>query len=102
MNLNTIGNKRKKIINDLKRKWCLLKKVDDSITETYRQEHYSRRNSVCWFMEYLKGNTNVLALEGFENKIELKITESDIDGLYRIVKQKSSSKPRPIIVKFVR
>ena len=53
-------------------------------------------------MEYLKGNTNVLALEGFENKIELKITESDIDGLYRIVKQKSSSKPRPLIVKFVR
>ena len=46
-------------------------------------------------------NTDLLAMETIETKMNIKITD-DIDRTHRIRKPKNKGKPRPVIIKFVR
>ena len=46
-------------------------------------------------------NTDVLAMEVTDTKIDIKITDNDIDRTHRIGKQKNNGKPRPVIIKLV-
>ena len=41
-------------------------------------------------------------MEVIDTKMDIKITENDIDGTYRIGKPKNNGKSRPVIIKFVR
>ena len=47
-------------------------------------------------------NTDVLAMEVIDTKMDIKITQNDIDRKHRIQKRKTNSKLRPVINKFVR
>ena len=47
-------------------------------------------------------NTDVLAMEVIDTKMDIKITHNDIDRKHRIQKPKTNSKLRPVIIKFVR
>ena len=79
-------------------------KVDDITAETDRQEQYSRRNSLLihGLPESKNKNTDLLAMEAIETKMNIKITDNDIDRTYRIGKPKNNSKPRSVIIKFAR
>ena len=96
---------KEKIIKDLKEEVTYLRgKVDDITAETDRQEQWSRRN--CLLIHGISGNknenTDVLAMEVIETKMDIKITDNDIDRTHRIRKPKNNGKPRPVIIKFVR
>ena len=79
-------------------------KVDNITAETDRQEQYLRRN--CLLIYGLpKGkneNPDLLTMEAIETKMNIKITDNDIDRTHRIGKPKNNGKPRPVIIKFVR
>ena len=79
-------------------------KVDDITAETDRQEHYSRRNCLLihGLPESKNENTDLLAMEAIETKLNIKITDNDIDRIHRIGKSKNNGKLRPVIIKFVR
>ena len=47
-------------------------------------------------------NTDLLAMEAIETKMNIKITVNDIDRTQRIGKPKNNGKSRPVIIKFVR
>ena len=47
-------------------------------------------------------NTDDLAMEVIDSKIDIKITANDIDRTHRIGKLKNNAKPRSVIIKFVR
>ena len=94
-----------KIIKDLKEEVTYLRgKVDDITAETDRQEQYSRRNCLLihGLPESKNENTDLLAMEAIETKMNIKITDNDIDRTHRIGKPKNNGKPRPVIIKFVR
>ena len=80
-------------------------KVDDLNARLDRQEQYSRRNCLLihGIEENQNENTDALALEIINKKLELDMDEKDVDRTHRIGdKNKKKNKPRPIIIKFVR
>ena len=82
---------KEKIINDLKKE--VKGKVDNSITDTDRKEQYSSQK--CLLIHGIpenKKNKDVLALERFDNNIEIQITERDNDRLHRLWKPKSNDR----------
>ena len=96
---------KEKITKDLKEEETYLRgKVDDVTAETDRQEQYSRRNCLLihGLPESKNENTDILAMEVIETKMNLKITVNDIDRTHRIGKPKNNGKPRPVVIKFVR
>ena len=96
---------RKKIIKELKEEVTYLRgKVDDITAAMDRQEQYSRRNFLLihGIPKNKNKNTNVLAMEVVETKMDIKITDNDIDRTHRIGKTKSNGKSKPVIIKFVR
>ena len=96
---------KEKIIKHLKEDVTYLRgKGDDITAETDRQEQYSRKNCLLihGIPENKNENTDVLAMEVIDTKMDIKITENDIDRAHRIGKPKNNGKPRPIILKFVR
>ena len=96
---------KKKTIRDLKEEVTYLRgKVNDITAETDRQEQYSRRKGLLIHgtPKNKNENTDVLAMEAIDTKVDIKITENDIDRTHRIGKQKNNGKPRPVIIKFVR
>ena len=96
---------KEKIIKNLKEEVTYLRgKVDDITAETDRQEQYSRRNCLLihGLPESKNENTDLLAMEVIETKMDIKITDNDIDRTHRIGKPKSNGKSKPVIIKFVR
>ena len=96
--------KKEKIIKNLKEEVTYLRgKVNNITAETDRQEQHSRRNYLLihGIPENKNENTNVLAMEVIETKMDIKITENDIDRTHRIGRPKKNGKPRPVIMKFV-
>ena len=96
---------KEKIIKYLKEEVTDLRgKVDDIIAERDRYEQHSRRNCLIihGIPENKNENTDVLAMEIIDTKMEIKITQNDIDRTHRIGKLKTNGKPRPVIIKFVR
>ena len=96
---------KEKIIKHLEEDVTYLRgKGDDITAETDRQEQYSRKNCLLihGIPENKNENTDVLAMEVIDTKMDIKITENDIDRTHRIGKPKNNGKPRPIILKFVR
>ena len=95
----------KEVIKDLKEEVTSLRgKVDDITAETDRQAQYSRRNSLLihGLPESKNENRDLLAKEAIETKMNIKITDNDIDRTHRIGKPKNKGKLRPVIIKFVR
>ena len=96
-----------KIIKDLKEEVTFLrgKKGDITVDSGDGQaEQYSRRNCLLihGLPESKNENTDLLAMEVIETKMDIKITDNDIDRTHRIRKTKNNGKPRPVIIKFVR
>ena len=79
-------------------------KLDNITAETDKQEQYSRRNCLLihGLPESKNENTDLLAMEAFDTKMNIKITDNDIDRTNRIGKPKNNGKRRPFIIKFVR
>ena len=95
---------KEKVIKDLKEEVTYLRgKVDDITAETDRQEQYSRKNCLLihGLPESKKENTDLLAMEAIETKMNIKITDNDIDRTHKIRKPKNNIKPRPAVIKFV-
>ena len=67
-------------------------KVDDITVETDSQEQYSRRNCLLihGLPESKNENTVLLAMEAIETKMNIKITDNDIDRTHRIGNQKTT------------
>ena len=82
----------------------LREKVDNIAAEMDRQKQYSRMNRLLihCLPESKNENTDLLAMEVIETKMDIKITDNDIDRTHRIEKTKNNGKPRPVIIKFVR
>ena len=96
---------KEKVIKDLKEEVTYLRgKMDNITAETDRQEQYSGRNCLLihGLPESKNENTDLIAMEAIETKMNIKITENDIDRTHRIRKPKNNGKPRPVIIKFVR
>ena len=96
---------KEKNIKDLKKEVTYLRgKVNDITAETEREEQYSRRNCLLihGISENKNENTDVLAMEVTDNKMDIKITDNDIDRTHRIGKPKNNGKPKPVIIKFIR
>ena len=69
-----------------------------------RQEQYSRQN--CFLIhgitEENQENADVIALETSKEKMDIKLTQKDLDKTHRIDKNdKSSNQPGPVILKFI-
>ena len=95
---------KEKVIKYLKEEVTYLRgKVDDITVETDRQEQYSRRNCLLirGLHESKNENTDLLAMEAIETKMNVKITDNDTDRTHRIGKPKNNGRPRPVIIKFV-
>ena len=77
--------------------------MDNITVEMDRQEQYSRRNCLLihGLPESKNENTDLLAMEAIETKMNIKITDNDIDRTHRIGKPKNNGKMRPVIIKFV-
>ena len=84
---------KEKTIKDLKEEVTYLRgKVDNITAEKDRQEQYSRRNCLLihGIPENKNENTDVLAMEVINTKVNIKITENDIDRTHRIGNQKTT------------
>ena len=93
---------KERIIKDLKEEVTYLRgKVDDITAETDRKEKHSKRNCLL-IPENKNENTDYLAMEVIDTKMDIKITVSDIDRTHRIGKLKNNGKLRPVIIKFAR
>ena len=93
MNLNAIDWKRKRIIKDLKEEVTYLKGiVEDNTAETDMQEHYCGWNclSIHGIPENKDEDTDALALEVINVKLEIKIKENCFERMYRIGKPKAT------------
>ena len=100
------SQEQKKIIEELRSEVSSLSEKLNGITEQVDwQEQYSRRNRLLihGITEGNQENTDGSALEIFREKLDIELTQTDIDRAYRIGKSdKRSSRPRPVIVKFIR
>ena len=70
-----------------------------------RQEQYSRRNCLLihGITEGNQENTDDLALQISKEKLDIELTQRDLDQTHRIGKNdKKSNRPRQVIVKFIR
>ena len=58
-----------------------------------RQKQYSRRNYflILEITEENQENTNAIALKTFNEKLDIELTQKDIDKTYRINKNEKSS-----------
>ena len=97
---------QKMVIEQLKGEVSSLNEKLNGITEQVdRQEKYSRQN--CFLIlrttEGNQKNTDEVALEIFRERSDIELTQRDLDRTHRISKNdKSSNRPRPVIVKFSR
>ena len=96
---------QKKVIEELRGEVSSLNEKLNGITEQVdRQEQYSRRSCrlIRGFTERNQENTDDLALEIFRGKLDIELTQRDLDQTHRIGKNdKSSNSSRPVIVKFI-
>ena len=93
---------QKKVIAELRGEVSFLNEKLNCITE---QVEYSSRNYLL--IHGITGgnqeNTDTLAIEIFKEELVTKLTQRDLDRTRRIGKNdKSSNRPRPVIVKFIR
>ena len=97
---------QKQVIEELRGEVSSLNEKRNSITEQVdQQEQYSRRNRLLihGIAERNHDNTDDLALEIFREKLDIELTQRDLDRTHRIGKNdKRSNRPRPVIVKFIR
>lgn len=81
------------------------KRIEDLERVSDRQEQYSRRNCllVHGIEENNNENTDDLVVQFINEKLDLDVTENDIDRSHRIGRyDKNKKKVRPIIIKFAR
>ena len=96
---------QKKVIEELRGEVSSLNEKLNGFTEQVdRQEQYSRRNCLLihGITEGNQENTDDLALEIFREKLDIELTQRDLDRTHRIGKNdKRSNRPRPVIVRFI-
>ena len=83
----------------------LNEKLNGFTEQVDRQEQYSRQNYILihGITEGNEENTNDLALKIFKEKLDIELTQRDLDRTHRISKNdKRNNRPRPVIVKFIR
>ena len=96
---------QKKVIEELRGEVSSLNENLNGFTEQVdRQEQYSRRNCLLihGITEGHQGNTDDLAIEIFREKLDIELTQRDLDQTHRIDKNdKRRIRPRPVIVRFI-
>ena len=83
----------------------LNEKLNGFTEQVDRQEQYSRQNYILihGITEGNEENTDDLALKIFKEKLDIELTQRDLDRTHRISKNdKRNNRPRPVIVKFIR
>ena len=77
-------------------------KVEDPEKKIETQEQYSRRNCIIihGLKEEKNESTNDKVVKLFREELNEDVLLADLDRTHRIKKKDSSSKPRPVIVKF--
>ena len=97
---------QKKVIEELRGEVSSLNEKLNGFSEQVDwQEQYSRRNCLLihGITEANRENTDDLALEILREKLDIELTQRDLDRTHRIDKNdKRSNRPRPVIVKFIR
>ena len=97
---------QKKVIQELRDEVSSLNKKLSNITvQVDWQEQYSRRNYflIHGITEGIQENTDALALQIFREKLDIELTQRDLDQTHLISKNdKGSNRPRPVIVNFIR
>ena len=95
-------HEQKKVIEELRGDVSSLNEKLNGFTEQVdRQEQCSRRNCLLIhrITEGNQKNTDDLALEIFREKLDIQLTQRDLDRTHRIGKNdKRSNQPRPVIV----
>ena len=97
--------KKDETINRLENEVSVLNvKVSELTSAIEKQEQYSRRN--CLLLHGTNENknedTDKISLNTLNENLQFELTELNIERSHRIGKPKPNSKPRPIIIKFVR
>ena len=98
------GHEKDKIIKSLSKKTSkMAQRIDKLVNLVDRQEQYLRRNCllVHGIVETNDENTDDLVLKTINEKLDVNITESEIDRSHSIVTKKDGRRPRPIIVKLM-
>ena len=97
--------KKKKVIEKLQGEVSSVGEKPNSFTEQVDwQEQCSRLNCLLihGITEGNQENTDDLALEIFREKLDIELTQRDLDRTHRIGKNdKRSNRPRPVIVRFI-
>ena len=94
-----------KINNKINKVSSLTEKLNGFTEQVNRQEQYSRQNyiRIHGITEGNEENTDDLALKFFKEKLDIELTQRDLDRTHRISKNdKKNNRPRPVIVKFIR
>ena len=95
----------KQKVTDLQKKVTYLEgdlaRVKDDLDD---HEQYSRRNSLHLYgiKEKKDKNTDTIVVELIKSKLDVDVTEKDLDRSHRVTPKNPSNGPRPIIVKFAR
>ena len=104
MNTKKTGKKKKKTTNgSLNEDSSLKERIDSLEKKSDDSEQYSRRNCllVHGVEEQEQENTDNIVLNVIKEHLDIELSVKDLDRSHRIVKRNSSSKRRPIIVKFI-
>ena len=82
----------------------MAQRIDKLENFVERQEQYSRRNCllVHGIAETNDENMDDIVLKTINEKLDVAITENEIDRSHRIGRKKGGQRPRPIIVKLTR
>ena len=81
----------------------MAQRIDKLVNLVDRQEQYLRHNCllVHGIVETNDENTDDLVLKTINEKLDINITESEIDRSHSIGTKKDGRRPRPIIVKLM-
>ena len=98
------GHEKDEIIKSLSKKTSeMAQRIDTLVNLIDRQEQYLRRN--CILVHGILGtndeNTDDLVLKTINDKLDVNITEGEIDRSHGIDTKKDGRRPRPIIVKLM-
>ena len=104
MNLKKIDVKKKKLLKICQKTSEMTQRIDKLEHLVDRQEQYSRRNCllVHEIVETNNKNKENLVLKTINEKLDIEITENEIDRSHGIGRKKDEQRSKPIIVTLTR
>ena len=104
MNFKKIDVKKTKLLKTCQKTSEMAQRIGKLENLPDRQEQYSRRKCLLLhgIAEANDENTDDFVLKTINEKLDVDITENEIDRSHRIGREKNGQIPRPIIVKLTR